>query len=147
MIKKILLISGLGLTLMLSSNHLLAAKSGYYRWTDSEGKVHFSQQPPVGQRYEFVETQTGRRSISEDEPTAADGEAPEASPADNASMEVLPPKDPSICEQAKGNLQSLSTHGARIRATDADGKARYLTAEEIEQQRLRAEEAIRIHCN
>ena len=62
-------------------------------------------------------------------------------------MEVLPPKDPSICEQAKGNLQSLSTHGARIRATDADGKARYLTAEEIEQQRLRAEEAIRIHCN
>ena len=81
MIKKILLISGLGLTLMLSSNHLLAAKSGYYRWTDSEGKVHFSQQPPVGQRYEFVETQTGRRSISEDEPTAADGEAPEASAA------------------------------------------------------------------
>lgn len=146
MIKKTLLISGLGLALLLSANHSFAAKSGYYRWTDADGEVHFSQQPPVGHRYEFVETHTGRRSSAVDD---APGESPAA--ADTAattpsSMEVLPPKDPAICKQAKGNMESLSVAGARIKATDANGKARYLSPEEIEQQRLRAEEAIRIHC-
>ena len=148
MIKKTLLISGLGLVLGATSLSTLAAKSGYYRWIDAEGEVHFSQKPPVGHRYEFVETQTGRRSsiaeeTPEDPPASAAG-IPGTTPK---SMEVLPPKDPDICQQAKGNLQSLSRSGARIKATDADGNSRYLNAEEIEQQRLRAEEAIRIHCD
>lgn len=142
---------GLALLFTLGSAELLAAKSGYYRWTDDEGEVHFTQKPPLGRPSVFVETASGRQSS----PSVRNNTA-SSSPSDDGTdtpsagtpnkMEVLPPKDPKLCTQAQGNMESLSVSGARIKATDKDGKARYLTPEEIEVQKQRAQDIIDIHC-
>ncbi|WP_372864615.1 DUF4124 domain-containing protein [Spongiibacter sp.] len=150
MITRFLLTSCLSLGLLTASADLLAAKAGYYRWTDAEGEVHFSQKPPVGKPYEFIETQTGIRSKADDSPavvtsdTAEDNRASELDA--DAKMEVLPPKDPELCKKARGNMQSLKISGARIKVTDKNGQTRYLSPDEIATQKLRAQDAIKIHC-
>ena len=133
---------------LLTSHAALAAKSGYYRWTDAEGEVHFSQKPPVGKAYEFIESQTGKRSAATESTNDSAMPPPESEQdlSPDAKMEVLPPKDPAICQQAKSNMQSLNAAGARIRATGKNGEVRYLTPEEIEVQKLRAQDAIKVHC-
>ena len=45
--------------LLICSAGVNADKTGYYRWADNEGKQHFTQQPPVGRKYDFVETRSG----------------------------------------------------------------------------------------
>lgn len=142
--------------LILSAGPAAAAKDGYYRWQDDQGEYHFTQQPPLGRSYEFVESDSGasfsRRSDDAEEDgveagsqdSDADTEAADPQPA---KMEVLPPKDPAICAQAKSNLQSMQNNAARIRMTDENGNTRFLTPEEKEEQKARAQEAIRIHCD
>lgn len=134
----------------------LAAKDGYYRWKDDQGEIHFTQQPPLGRNYEFVESRSGASFNSPGSPaqpaeenTSADGASSvdQEATARPEKMEILPAKNPAVCAQARSNLQSLQNNAARIRMTDADGNTRFLTAEEKEQQRARAQEAIRIHCD
>jgi len=142
-------------TLILSAGSAVAAKDGYYRWQDDEGEYHFTQQPPLGRSYEFVESRSGtsfsRQSDDNDSATEADEQGGESSTEPTnpqpAKMEVLPPKDPAICAQAKSNLQSMQNNAARIRMTDENSNTRFLTPEEKEEQKARAQEAIRIHCN
>lgn len=127
-----------------------AAKEGYYRWQDGEGEVHFTQQPPRGQQYQFIETKGGAayQPAPRLDENDAENEQTQASPGDTApkKMEVLPPKDPAICAQARSNMQRLQLNGARIRVTEADGSSRLLNQEEIATQRERAQEAIKLHC-
>ncbi len=146
MIKKFLLMSCLSLGLLSISTELLAAKAGYYRWTDAEGEVHFTQKPPPGKPHEFIETQTGKRSVSDDDSRSASTKANSVEAEADSKMEVLPPKDPELCQRAQGNMQSLSIAGARIKSTGKDGQVRYLTPDEIEIQKLRAQEIIKLHC-
>lgn len=144
MYRKILLLSCLGLTLA-SSLPALAGKSGYYRWIGADGEIHFGQKPPAGTPYEFIESQTGRRAPDSSD-SSTEKESSETQPP-ATSMQILPPKDPVICERAQNNMLSLQAAGARIRATAKNGEVRYLSPEEIEVQKLRAQEAIDIHCN
>lgn len=135
------------------SHNSYADKMGYYRWTDNEGKQHFTQQPPLGRRYEFIETRSGAsissggsddftevREEVEEEPDAELDNVPD-------KMEILPPKDPALCKKAQENLRSLTANGARIRITNPDGSTRMLNAEEIKQQENRAQSIIKLHCN
>ena len=59
-------------------------------------------------------------------------------------MEVMPEKDPALCEQAKNNLKALE--GARIRITEPDGSKRLLSEDEKEGQRANARKFIKVHC-
>ena len=135
--------------LLICSVGVNADKTGYYRWADNEGKQHFTQQPPVGRKYDFVETRSGATTHS-DGIDLADESNNEQEVGDNGAapekMEILPPKDPVLCEKAKGNMQSLKANGARIRITNADGSTRMLNPEEIKQQENRAQQVIKLHC-
>ena len=145
--KKPLLISVL-LGLALLSINSLAAKEGYYRWQDDKGEMHFTQQPPVGRSYTFIETRSGASLTSqmeEQEVQASEDQDPSATRPQK--MEVVPPKNPKICEQARGNMSSLQLAGARIRVSNADGSSRYLNDQEIEEQKNRARQAISLHCD
>lgn len=125
----------------------LAGKEGYYRWKDDAGETHFTQQPPLGRQYQFIETRGGASVVSN--PSSGDSAGnDDGAKADTAPqrMEVLPPKDPAICSQAKSNLLTLQKNGARIRVTDPDGTARLLNEKEVAEQKQRAQEAIGIHC-
>lgn len=136
---------GLALLMTLGSADLLAGKSGYYRWVDDEGETHFTQKPPQGKPSVFIETVSGRQGKAPSTESAQSGSSNRAAP-EPGKMEVLPPKNPELCTRAKGNMESLSISGARIKATGKDGEARYLTPEEIEVQKQRAKDVIDIHC-
>lgn len=135
--------------LLICSVGVNANKTGYYRWADDDGKQHFTQQPPVGRKYDFVETRSGATTHSDGIDLPSDSESDQEEGNDTApeKMEILPPKDPVLCEKAKGNMQSLKANGARIRITNADGSSRMLNPEEIKQQENRAQEVIKLHCN
>ncbi len=127
-----------------------AGKAGYYRWVDDEGKVNFTQQPPVGRESEFVASDTGRSVPSSDTEPAADSSAP-AETAGNSTpppqrLEVLPEKDPARCTQAKNFLQQLGNKSRRVRVRDESGEPRLLSDDEIAEQQQRAQEMIDIHC-
>lgn len=145
---KTLLIVSLFSTLAVVSLSSYADKSGYYRWSDDEGKIHFTQQPPNGRASVFIKTSSGT-SLDSDVSTSESS----AELADNGDetipekMEVLPPKNPGLCTKAKANMQSLAANGARIRISNADGSSRFLNSEEINEQKNRAQEVIKIHCN
>lgn len=132
--------------LLLVAAGSVSAASGYYRWTDDNGKVQFSQQPPDGRPYQFVRTSTGtaeQRAAGEAaSPSETDATAKES---DIASMQGLPAKDPEKCQQARDNLGVLEG-SARIRAKGQDGEYRFLQPEEIAEQKERANEAVEIFC-
>ena len=129
-----------------------ADKTGYYRWADDDGKQHFTQQPPLGRKYHFVETRGGATMQSEefgDATNETDSESGTDASSNNdapVKMEIIPPKDPELCAKAKGNMQSLKANGARIRITNADGSSRMLNAEEIKEQEYRAQQVINQNC-
>ncbi|WP_373088200.1 DUF4124 domain-containing protein [Zhongshania sp.] len=145
---KTLLLVSLFSTLAVVSLSSYADKSGYYRWSDDEGKIHFTQQPPNGRTSVFIKTSSG---ISLDSDVSNSESRVEV--ADNGDetmpekMEVLPPKNPELCTKAKANMQSLAANGARIRISNADGSSRFLNSEEINEQKNRAQEVIEIHCD
>lgn len=138
--------------LLLSPALLAAGKNGYYRWTDDKGATQFSQQPPPGRASEFVRTATGTSSkvepgeASSDTAPSPTGDQPAAAkkPAEGG-LEGVPAKDQAKCEQTRGT-QSILNSSARIREKGADGEYRYLSPDEIAEQKRLADEAINIYC-
>jgi hypothetical protein len=55
-------------------------------------------------------------------------------------------KNPAYCDQAKANLDTLNS-AARVRIRDPEGEIRYLTEEEKDIQRRKANDMIAVHCN
>ncbi|MGJ8687052.1 MAG: DUF4124 domain-containing protein [Spongiibacteraceae bacterium] len=135
---------------LLASTSTLAGQSGYYRWQDETGEVHYSQQPPKNQQYEFIADRRMRSRTAESEPDQSNLPTVEDADADSQAapekMEVLPAKDPKLCRQAKENLKTLNASGSRIRITQANGGSRFLNQDEITEQKQRAEQAASIYC-
>jgi len=131
------------------------AEKGYYKWMDAKGNPqHSDRPPPAGVEYEYVSTDTGlRRRVSAEESRANEAarNAP-GTPTDDdeptqtaAEDQVLVEKDPALCDQARANFDTLQSK-ARVRIRDDDG-IRYLTEEEKDVQRKRAQDLIAHHCN
>lgn len=129
----------------------LSAETGYYKWTDEEGNPHHSDRPPPpGVKFTFVGTKSGlRRHVTAEQsrdaarpatrnPTNAEQQAGNQTPAVE--------KDPALCDQAKANIDTLDS-SARVRIRDADGGIRYLTEEEKDLQRQKANKLAAVHCN
>ena len=132
-------------SLLLSSAVSHSAPAGYYRWTDENGHPQFTQLPPDGKEAEWVESYTGRSAPPPaEEPAEAEQPKPEGI-LEGSTVEGLPEKDPVQCKNAKQTLETLAF--PRIRMRSADGSIRVLTEEERQEQRSRAEEVIKLHCN
>ena len=132
---------------ILSLSAVLTAQadtSGHYRWKDAQGNIHYSDRPPEGVESEFIKFSTGKRSTPPADEQAQEQEGEQLATGQR-KMEVLPEKDPKLCQQAQANLQALE--GARIRLTEADGTQRFLTEKEKDQQRANARKFISIHCD
>lgn len=139
--------------LLLLAPGLLASGAGYYRWVDDKGAPQFTQRPPTDRPSEFVRTATGTSSRVETgeatEQGAATGEADQQAGAQKpagGTLEGLPEKDPAKCEQTR-NTRSILDSSARIRERGADGEYRYLTPDEIAEQKRLADEAVKIYCD
>ncbi len=145
----------LGLCLVASLLISSTTEAGQvYRWTTSDGTVHYGEHPPQGVEATQMSTTTGKPSKQSSrrervEPGEYSGEEPAAESKDEtAAAEVAPPKpkkNKDICERAKYNLKVL-TDRARIRQTDENGEERYLSDEEKDKQKEKAREAIKTYC-
>jgi len=135
------------LALLLGASALQAEQAGYYRWKDDKGQFQATQQPPSDRPSEYVKLSTGKST-----PTTPDGDSGTApaqntpqSKGDPGRLEGLPDRNPEKCKEARNTQAVLDSH-ARIRSKDDNGEYRYLTPEEISEQKRLAKESADIYC-
>lgn len=143
--------------LMLSSTNTFAALN---KWVDTNGKVHYSDQPPPAN----VKAKTLRSTPAAKEPAKADN-AP-AAPKTIAEREAEWKKDQQSkketaektaqeqaeagekkenCAAAQQSLKMLQ-YGARLSEIDANGERYYLSDEQRQQRIAKAQQAVSNWC-
>lgn len=135
---------GLGITLMCLSSNTLS--KDFYKWQDAEGVTHYSSQPSKEHKSVKVrasnirDTETETPAPSSEQATSQD--SGETSAATAATEEHV--KDPERCASAQANRKTLEEN-SRIRMMDG-GEYRYLTPDEIQQQKNTADQIIAEEC-
>ena len=132
----------------LTAGFTTAANATIYKWTDSEGTVHFGKQPPPP-GVSFSEVKTAK-------PKSADSRQPGSAPAVDsrengqldkydAQLQRLARQQQEACSKARANKERL-LNNHRIQMRDADGNVRTLSHEEKLEQIQRADEGIQEYC-
>jgi hypothetical protein len=135
------------------------ASAVVYKWIDVQGKVQYGDRPPDGVHAEIVEGlgSHGTRSEQARPPGASatsSQPAGSAPPAKNAQddgtkkavdNDVAQVKDKQ-CADAQARYKSL-IEGRRLFKAGTDGERQYLTADEIDAERLNAKRDIDTICN
>ncbi|MDF3931580.1 DUF4124 domain-containing protein [Pseudomonas citronellolis] len=116
----------------------LLASADIYRWTDAQGKVHFSATPPPGaQRVEVkpqvVERDAATREREERTRQFYEARTQEQASANSRAAEQQAKVD-AQCAQLRDQLATLE-HGGRYYSTDASGERVYYTDAQIDTAR------------
>ncbi|SFR86657.1 protein of unknown function [Marinobacter daqiaonensis] len=135
--------------LMLPS---LVAAASVYRWTDENGVVHYGDREPSGRSAEKVSVKSGTSRSSEERASPqAQVEAMEKNEAErtrreneSAVEEARRKQREANCQAAEANLQIIRSN-ARIRVEE-NGEQRYLTPEEIEEQKEKYKQVAEENC-
>lgn len=133
------------LCLCLQSHVLYAGKIN--KWVDEQGNVHYGDSPPANSKAKPVNvsrppSNPGKplpRLNPENQPTQTDQAAPKNPPKTREEANQR------ACQSAKDNLKVISEN-EMIRTRQADGSEKVLTAEEIEQRRIKLESDIKQYC-
>jgi hypothetical protein len=146
-------------TLILTAITLIAtsafAAGEVYRWKDSDGTWHYSDQPHPGA--ELVKGTQRPVAI----PATAPPPAPPAPPASDAATADTLPVSEDVADQVRAEAATAKTNqckkaeeryttainARRIYKTDAEGNRVYLTDAELDAQRLQARAARDLACN
>jgi hypothetical protein len=125
-----------------------------YKWVDAQGKVQYGDRPPDGVHAEVVEllgTHAARTTPAraESAPTPRT-DAPNQSPEDSAvkkavDSDVQQAKEKE-CADAQDRYKKL-IEGRRLYKTGPSGEREYMTAEEIDSERLNAKRDVDTICN
>jgi hypothetical protein len=119
------------------------------KWTDADGNVFYGDAPPVSVKTEDVRVQSApsnpgkalpRLSIP-DSNSAANSDTAAADSNDNVSADQAK----IVCDNAQQDLDVMQG-SSRIKLNMIDGTSRYLTAEEIDERRAKAEADIKSFC-
>ncbi|HKQ24357.1 MAG TPA: DUF4124 domain-containing protein [Burkholderiales bacterium] len=159
--------TGLLVTLVCGCVTALPALGELYKWTDAEGVVHYSDQPPPPNVKKPVTVKPRNPAPPTAAPAAAAAAAPAAGPKTPAEQEAefnrrrveAAEKDAAEkkvakeaeekkknCEQAKAQLARMQT-GARITRYNDSGEIEYLNDAEIAQEAVRARQVADSWCN
>jgi hypothetical protein len=124
-----------------------------YRWTDKDGLIHFSSQPPAGADYKRI-------TPAPPPPTSAPGidglrKRAQSNDADNtkvakARQDALKAKaeDAEKCAKAREQITYLEEHPAhRLYTVGADGAESRMTDEQHDAQMAAAKSAAADSCN
>lgn len=139
------------LTLLLAVTPSLAMSASVYKWTDEQGVTHFGDRQPPGTHAETLNVRSGTSSgngrstpqkrLSElQEQEQKNAEKKQETMAETANRK----QRDANCENARSNLKVIESN-ARIRIED-NGEMRYLSPEEIAEQRSKLEEIAKINC-
>ena len=141
------------LAMIMAAAPGLTAGASVYKWTDDSGVTHFGDRQPTGANAERVNVRTG---------AASGGQATRVSPQqqvqeiqelqqaeaqqrqETAQEEALRKQREANCATARSNLEVINSN-ARIRVEE-NGEMRYLTPEEIDEQRKKFEEVAAENC-
>jgi hypothetical protein len=138
------------LALLAAAPALYAEQTGYYRWKDDKGQFQATQQPPADRPSEYIKLSTGKSTQLAPGETVEGKEnaAKSAQPGEKkipGSMQAVPDKDPEKCKQAQQTQSVLDSH-ARIREKAENGEYRYLSPEEVAEQKKLASESVGVYC-
>lgn len=139
------------LALLMCATPGLANGGSVYKWTDENGVTHFGDRQPAGSNAEQVNVRTRNANTSEritpqeqlndlEEQQQEEQQRREETAVEEARRK----QREANCATARSNLEIISRN-ARIR-TETDGETRYLTPEEIEEQRQKFEEIAEENC-
>ncbi len=128
------------ITVFMLLSATTAWASGYYRWVDEKGAVHYSEIPPA----------EGAASIQEVGSPSGSLSTPKE---DNVSVQPKPVKQApektdlksKNCKIAQDNLEVMN-RSKDIHVTGENGEKRILTKEEVELKKLETEKDIEIYC-
>lgn len=141
------------LTLLMTVAPGMAMSASVYKWTDEDGITHFGDRQPVGASSETVNVRSGTSSgtaanrpspqkrlseLQEQQQKKADGEKETAVEAARRKQRAA------NCESARSNLKIIESN-ARIRIEE-NGEMRYLSPEEIAEQKEKLEETATENC-
>lgn len=141
------------LTLLIAVAPSMATSASVYKWTDENGVTHFGDRQPVGANSETVNVRSGTSSGSANSrpsPQQRLGELQEqqekeAERANETAVETARRKQREAnCETARANLKVIESN-ARIRIEE-NGEQRYLSPEEIAEQKIKYEELVTENC-
>ncbi|MDK8465934.1 DUF4124 domain-containing protein [Marinobacter sp. SS13-12] len=141
----------LTLAVLLVAAPTMTSAASVYKWTDENGVTHFGDRQPTGQQSESVSIRTGKPSASnrqspqEQVKALEEQEAEQAERQEESAVEEARRKQREAnCETARSNL-SILQRNSRIRVEE-DGEQRYLSEEEIAEQRTKFEEIAEENC-
>ncbi len=141
------------LTLLMTVAPGMAMSASVYKWTDENGITHFGDRQPVGASSETVNVRSGTSSgaaTSRSSPQKRLGELQEqqqneADREKETAVEAARRKQREAnCENARSNLKVIESN-ARIRIEE-DGEMRYLSPEEIAEQKEKLEKIAAENC-
>lgn len=141
----------LTLAVLLAATPAMTFAASVYKWTDEDGVTHFGDRQPTGQQAESVNVRTGqssggnRMSPQEQLEQLETREAKESEKRQESAVEEARRKQRKAnCETARTNLK-LIQQNSRIRIEE-EGELRYLTPEEIEEQKQQFEKLAEENC-
>ncbi|GGC82588.1 DUF4124 domain-containing protein [Marinobacter halophilus] len=141
------------LTVLMAATPSFAGAASVYKWTDESGVTHFGDRQPTGQNSEQVNVRSGtsrnpgnqRQSPQQQlDQLEEQQQAQQQRREESAVEEARRKQREANCATARSNLNVISSN-ARIRV-EKDGEMRYLSPEEIDEQRRQFEEIAAENC-
>ena len=130
----------------------LLSSAAIYKWTDTQGKVHYSQEKPKATEGKLdklkinhhvpVDRSTYKRPGSDD----LKAKKPEKNAEKKTKKKKLSPQQRAkYCASAKRNLQTLRAK-AQIKQRDKKGNVRFITEKEKQERIKQAQDFVRKNC-
>jgi hypothetical protein len=133
------------------------ASAVVYKWVDAQGKLQYGDRPPDGVHAELVEglgthtsapaarTPASGASQSTGIVAAQNGASKEDATKQAVDQDVAASRDKQ-CSEAQANYKRL-IEGRRIYKTGENGERQYLTADQIDSERINAKRELDAICN
>jgi hypothetical protein len=132
---------------LLASTSLTAGS--IQKWTDENGNVFYGDTPPVSTKTEGVRVQSAPSNPGKALPRLSTQDDSESagtdSPASDGDQNLTVAQSKVACDNAQQDLEVIQT-SSRVKLELVDGTTRYLTPEEIDQRKARAEADIKNFC-
>lgn len=128
-----------------------AAFGQLYKWVDKDGKVTYSDQPPVAQQSKQLNLGTGQAAAAPRSAVERDKELEKSRAEAREKAKVASDKerkaeiDRDNCEKARAYLRTVEA-GGRIATVDAKGEPILLDDQQIEAERAKAQKAVDEAC-
>ncbi|MFH2135716.1 MAG: DUF4124 domain-containing protein [Pseudomonadota bacterium] len=144
--------------LLLLSFIPLSAQAGLNKWVDENGKVHYSDSPPIDAKVESVRNVAGKgqaaapadyssKSYSQREAELKKARQEKKEASEKSAQEAAQKQARKrSCAAARENLRSLES-GTRLVTFDDKGERRFIDDAERAQRLNSAREAVKSNCD